>query len=289
MAYNATVFKVMIAFPSDAVQSRDIAREVINDWNNIHSKEKDVVLLPIDWKTHSAPELGGRPQSVINEKVLADCDLLVGIFHNRIGLATGKEVSGTVEEIKEHHEMGKPTMVYFSTESANPREIDTLQLDAVKDFEKWCQSNGLTHQFESKNKFREDFSRHLRLTINQHSYFKGILDRNNLAWFNERDPAEPKNELNSQASDLLSAASKSNNGIVIVHRNHAGLCINVGEKDFVTEKSPRSEAKWQAAIETLVDSGFLNDINGNGQIFRITSQGFAFVDENIGAQHDNRN
>jgi len=95
MSYKATVFKVMIASPSDVASERNLIREILHEWNVINSDMRKIVLLPIAWETHSSPEMGDRPQAIIN-KQLKDCDLLVGVFWARIGTATGEYPSGTV-------------------------------------------------------------------------------------------------------------------------------------------------------------------------------------------------
>ena len=56
-----------------------------------------------------------RAQEVISRQLLKDCDLLVAAFWTRLGSRTGKSPSGTVEEIEEHLEAGKPAMIYFSS------------------------------------------------------------------------------------------------------------------------------------------------------------------------------
>ena len=76
MAYAATVFKVMIASPSDVVAERNIVREVLSEWNIINSDKRKMVLLPVSWETHISPAMGDPPQSIINEQILVDCDLL---------------------------------------------------------------------------------------------------------------------------------------------------------------------------------------------------------------------
>jgi hypothetical protein len=80
MAHQATLFRVMIASPGDVSEERHVIREVIHEWNTIHSLDKNIVLQPVGWETDSSPELGGRPQHIINEQILKDCDLLVGVF-----------------------------------------------------------------------------------------------------------------------------------------------------------------------------------------------------------------
>src|SRR6059058_5757055 len=100
MAYQATVIPVMIASPGDVLTERDIACDVINNWNAINSIKTSCVLTPVRWETHSAADLGDRPQQLINDRILKDCDLLIGIFWTRLGTPTGKAKSGTVEEIE---------------------------------------------------------------------------------------------------------------------------------------------------------------------------------------------
>ena len=102
MAYQATVIPVMIASPGDVFEEREIVRDVIHTWNYINSLKTRVVLIPAGWETHSSPELGSRPQELINSRVLKDCDLLIGVFWTRIGSPTGTSESGTVEEIEKH-------------------------------------------------------------------------------------------------------------------------------------------------------------------------------------------
>ena len=60
------------------------------------------MLEPVGWETHSVPELGDRPQAIINRQILRESDLLIAVFWTRIGTATGAHPSGTVEEIEEH-------------------------------------------------------------------------------------------------------------------------------------------------------------------------------------------
>jgi hypothetical protein len=86
MPYNANVFKVMIASPGDVAVERSVIREVLSEWNTVHSDTREVVLLPVGWETNTSPEMGERPQAIINKQILKDCDLLVGVFWTRIGL-----------------------------------------------------------------------------------------------------------------------------------------------------------------------------------------------------------
>jgi hypothetical protein len=70
MAYSARVFRVLIASPSDVEEERDAVVSVIQAWNDLHSRSREIVLLPLRWETHTAPEFGTRPQDVINRAIV---------------------------------------------------------------------------------------------------------------------------------------------------------------------------------------------------------------------------
>ncbi len=44
--------------------------------------------------------MGDRPQGIINEQLVNNCDIFIGIFWGRLGTRTGKTESGSVEEIE---------------------------------------------------------------------------------------------------------------------------------------------------------------------------------------------
>lgn len=164
MPYTATVYNVMIASPSDVDEERATIREVIMRWNFTHSMNAGRVLIPIGWETHSAPLMGTReerPQAVINDMVLKHADLLVGIFKDRLGSPTGREASGTVEEIKEHHSLGKPVLLYFGHAAG-----DAEQAALVREYKEDCKKRGIVCEYEDCQVLRERFSDHLQLVIN---------------------------------------------------------------------------------------------------------------------------
>ena len=149
MSYEAKVFNVMIASPGDVASERNIIREMIYEWNAVHSRSRKIVLLPVGWESHSSPEMGKRPQEIINTQILDKCDLLVGVFWTRIGTSTGKYISGTVEEIEKHIDAGKPTMLYFSDQPAHLDSVDSKQYEKLKEFKASCKDRGLYETYDS--------------------------------------------------------------------------------------------------------------------------------------------
>jgi hypothetical protein len=120
MSFQATVYNVMVASPSDVEEGAlSTVREALTRWNAMHAQDKGVVLLLRSWRTHSSPELGDRPQAILNKQLIEKSELLIAVFWTRLGTATGEAESGTVEEIREHIKQGKPVMIYFCEKPAS--------------------------------------------------------------------------------------------------------------------------------------------------------------------------
>ncbi len=149
MAFNSRTFRILIASPSDVTEEREIAVRVIQDWNDLYSHLRNVVLLPLRWETHTAPEFGVRPQEAINRAIVDDCDLLIGMFSTRIGTATGVAESGTLEEIERVAKAGKPVMLYFSKVGADPDLLDLEQLRRLREFKADITSHALIESYKS--------------------------------------------------------------------------------------------------------------------------------------------
>lgn len=165
MSYSAQVFRILIASPSDVAEEREIAVKTIQEWNDLNSAERQLVLLPLRWETHSAPEYGKRPQEVINRQVVDQCDLLVGAFWTRIGSPTGIADSGTLEEIERVAKDGKPVMLYFSKADKNPDDIDLDQLKKLREFKKKTFPNALVENYSGPIEFRDKLARQLEIQL----------------------------------------------------------------------------------------------------------------------------
>lgn len=190
MAFEAKVFRVLIASPSDVIEEREIAVRTIQEWNDLHSHERQIVLLPLRWESHSAPEYGRRPQEVINKQIVDDCDFLVGVFWSKIGSPTGVKESGTIEEISRVASASKPVMLYFSNAKKDLEDIDLDQLAKLRDFKKQTYPNALVENYTTQVEFRDKLSKHLEMQIRQlissgkdGALIKGLLSEIELSWF----------------------------------------------------------------------------------------------------------
>jgi hypothetical protein len=171
MSYLANIYNVMLASPSDVNSEKEAAREIIYEWNNINSLTRKIVLLPVSWDYNAVPLMGDRPQEIINKQILKNADLLIGIFWTRIGTPTGKAVSGTVEEIEEHINSGKPAMLYFSNTPVVPTSINREQYEAVTKLKTEYESKGLTCSYNTFDEFKSKFRRHIGMILNNGEHF----------------------------------------------------------------------------------------------------------------------
>lgn len=165
MTYSAQVYKVLIASPSDVSEERELAVRIIQEWNDMNSSEREIVLLPLRWESHSAPEYGKRPQEIINRQVVDDCDFLIGIFWTRIGSPTGAADSGTLEEIERVSNDGKLAMLYFSKANKNPDDIDLEQLKQLRDFKAKTYPNALVENYSNHVEFKDKLTRQLDIQV----------------------------------------------------------------------------------------------------------------------------
>ncbi len=165
MSYQARVFKVFIASPGDVKSERELVKRVLARWNNIHSQEKRMVLLPVTWETNAAPEYGIDAQDYINEELLDNSDMVIGIFWSRIGTPTRNHEGRTVEEIYRNAAMHKLTMLYFSQKDV-PANVDLDQLDKVRRFKKSV-SSSLYEEYRTEVEFEKKLFDQLQLKINE--------------------------------------------------------------------------------------------------------------------------
>jgi len=161
MPQQGTIFRVLIASPNDCKEERPAIREAIHAWNATHSWPKAVILEPVMWETHSRPELGGRPQEILNKQIVERCDILVGVFRTRLGTHTGRAESGIVEEIGEFCSAGKPVLLYFASGQVDLERVDESQLGALREYRARIQKEGLFANYKDIADLKEQLQRHL--------------------------------------------------------------------------------------------------------------------------------
>lgn len=166
MPTDAKVYRTLIASPSDVEEERQAARNTVIEWNGSRAKE-DIYLEPVMWETHVAPDLGKKPQKIINEQIVDTCDLVIGMFWKRIGTKTDNNRGGAVEEIDRIQSNGNPAIVGFSEKPISPSEINSDQYEKLREFRDECEENGLVFTYKTAEEYKHRLSQHLSQTMNQ--------------------------------------------------------------------------------------------------------------------------
>lgn len=270
MSYISVAYKVMIASPSDVGVERSIIREVISRWNNAHSESRKIVLMPIGWETHSAPEMGGRPQDILNKQIANSCDLLIGVFWTRIGTATSEYESGSVEEIENHMKAGRPTMLYFSGAPVEYGSVDRIQYDKLAEFKKSCRDRGVYNEYSDINNFRQQLDSHLQIRLNE-----GIFVGYNQTGSESVSLSPPVNRIPnlSREAQILLAEAARGDGQIIRLELLSGTIVQTGGKRY-TEDTPRSVAIWEGSVNELEQYSLVHSPGTKRQVFRLTREGY---------------
>lgn len=273
--FTADVISVMIASPGDVQRERQLVRDILHEYNDLHARANKCVLLPVGWETHSAPDLGGRPQELINKTVLENCDILVGVFWTRLGSPTGVEESGTVEEIKKHIESGKPAMVYFSSAPVVPESIDQDQFNAVQEFKKWCMQRGLIEHYDTHTDFIEKFRNHIVRVVRD---TPSLNEGRQATRVSAAPPASKLEEEISAEAMTIIKTSASADGEILCMNLMGGREIYAGGQSLVPDKTRRTQARWEAAIEELEGLGLIIARGHKREVFELTAKGYEIAD-----------
>jgi hypothetical protein len=164
MPVPVTAYRVLIGSPSDVSVERKVIESAIHTWNSMNGIRTETILLPVMWELDSAPLQGDRPQGILNDLIVKECDIIVSLFWSRLGSDTGVEKSGTVEEIKYFIKEKRPTLIYFSKRPL-PQEHDTTQWSRLCEFKKEIRGGGVQEDFDGESDLSMKLIRHLTIVM----------------------------------------------------------------------------------------------------------------------------
>ena len=85
-------------------------------------------------------------------------------------------------------------------------------------------------------------------------------------------------QLSEEAKELLIEATKVNSGLIQKIGLANGKLININGKALNELGNRRSEAKWEGALDELIERRLVKDYNGKGEAFEVTHNGFEVTD-----------
>lgn len=93
-------------------------------------------------------------------------------------------------------------------------------------------------------------------------------------------------QLTKDAFELLAEASKDNHGIVSRARTFGGMEIQTNGRSFAEMGNARSEARWDSALNELIDYGLVKDRGFKGEVFEVTHLGYQVVVHGLPAEEE---
>ena len=266
MPYDARVHSVMVTSPLNMAYERQIAREVIQEWNAIHSESQRIVLVPIGWETYSSPALYGRTQEINNQSVLEQSDLLIAVFQGRVNVATTDSPIRMVVGLKKHINAGKPTMIYVASEFPTYAKIDTSFHKTLDSFRQSVDLRGMIEMYNGADQFRTKLARQLTHTV---EHF--ISDNDTVK------SATQENILSDVERALLIEASKDGAGRILILPHVRGVSIMTHNMNFATKHRQHPNTEWRQTIHTLCSKGLLREHGNDNRVFCLTKRGYRQV------------
>lgn len=247
MSYPAIVYNIMLSSPSDAEKERNVLRDCVNRWNDSNSAHNEMVLLPLDCANNvpciSAGIEDPRGQAVVNKYIVEPSDWLVVVFKNTFGSPTGKEDSGTIEEIKLFRETKpqNPISVYF---------YESTQDERVKRYK--TEFFGFWKEYKDESDLGKKFFIELSQVVFNDTCFRKKL-------------ADSKKRTEERAQVLLMRVASDTKNMAMVSR--------LTGQEFKVETNGLECVGYEMAFELLCKRRHLEKADPKGDIFKLTEIG----------------
>lgn len=264
----------MIGSPSDIQEEVTTAINVINRWNYINSRSTNIALIPLHWSFSSYPTSSAPPQKSINKQLVEQSDLMIAIFGTKIGTPTDTEISGTVEEIKEHIKAGNDVMLFFKLSSEDITSIEPQQLQKIKDFKASIKDNVLWCDFTNNDDFKQKLYDKIQLYINNNWKDSQTVSRVIYA------PSDQLQLSDEEKQRLIDWTNESNAESASFSFNR-GYLYRLGYKQYEVNEG-RENSEWEDFFKRLRNADLIeiDRYNKEGRpIYKLTKAAYEYVDE----------
>ncbi len=129
-----TEYKCLLISPGDVEDERAALTELAINWNAQIGQALNAKVDLVKWESHSAPEMGGEAQSILNKQLVDNCDFGIAIFWSRLGTPTENYDSGSVEELRKLIDRGARVLIYFSKQPIPQEILNIEQYNKLQEF-----------------------------------------------------------------------------------------------------------------------------------------------------------
>lgn len=158
---NIVRYDLLISCPGDVQSEIDLIKECVEEFNEKFSDTLGVMVQVRHWKKSSFSQSGDKPQELLNEQFVKECDAAVAVFWTRFGTPTDKYGSGTEEEIEIMLDAGRQVFMYFAEKPISPSSLDAEQYGKIKEFKEKYKDRGIYFTYSTEEEFSKLFFSHL--------------------------------------------------------------------------------------------------------------------------------
>ncbi|WP_205415536.1 hypothetical protein [Bacillus subtilis] len=163
MAKTRTYYDLLISCPSDVKEELKIINEQVDNFNRMFGRINNISIDTKHWSKDSYPQSGGKPQELLNQQFVLDCDAAVAVFWTRFGTPTDEYGSGTEEEIEKLIQSGKQVFLYFCEKEAKLSDVDWDQYKKIQEFKERYKDKGIFWPYSTLEELEKLFLNHLTL------------------------------------------------------------------------------------------------------------------------------
>lgn len=161
MARQVTQYDLLISCPGDIKEEIALVDKAVNEFNTLFSDALGISICTKHWSKNAYAQSGNKPQALLNEQFVNDCDAAVALFWTRFGTPTDEYGSGTEEEIEIMLGSGKQVFMYFSDKPIPPSQHNAAEYARVQAFREKYKGRGLYFNYTTDDEFYKLFFAHL--------------------------------------------------------------------------------------------------------------------------------
>lgn len=161
MAKSVTQYDLLISCPGEIKEEIECIKSAVEQFNSSFSDALGISIQVKHWSKNSYPQSGGKPQALLNEQFVNDCDAAVAIMWTKFGTPTDEYGSGTEEEIEIMLKDGKQVFMYFCDKPISPSEMNSDEYKRVKAFRDKYKDRGIYSTYTTIEDFQRNFYAHL--------------------------------------------------------------------------------------------------------------------------------
>lgn len=161
MPKNIVQYDLLISCPGDITREISIIEDAVSQFNTQFSDALGISIRTKHWRKNSYAQSGGKPQALLNEQFVNDCDAAVAILWTRFGTPTDEYGSGTEEEVEIMLSSGKQVFMYFSDKPLSPSQMNGESYKKVQAFRDKYKDRGIYFTYSTDEEFRTMFFAHL--------------------------------------------------------------------------------------------------------------------------------